>query len=208
MALCSVALRPRTVAATQLRPHREVNKIMNEELRSELLAMREKDISTRAGLVEKGELSDNEYHPIMKAVHEENNKRIKEIINETGWPLESEVGEEGAEAAWLLVQHAVLDPKFQEECIVLLKQAVEIGEAKAWYLAYLHDRVLIRQGKPQIYGTQHEVVNGCMKPLETENLEEVNKRRELLGIWSQEEHTASLQKDYDNIQINKAKHGS
>ena len=180
---------------------------MNDALRSELLAMREKDISTRASLVERGELGDNEYHPEMKLVHEENNKRIIEIVKKYGWPLESEVGEDGAEAAWLIVQHAVLEPEFQEQCIGLLKQAVEIGEAKGWFLAYLQDRVLIRQGKPQMYGTQHEVVNGCMKPMETESPEEVNKRRELLGIWTQEEHTASLQSDYDNIQINKLKRG-
>ena len=182
--------------------------IMNETLRAELLAMREKDISTRASLVEKGELGDKEYHPVMKSVHEENNKRIKEIIKEFGWPLESEVGEDGAEAAWLIVQHAVLEPQFQEECISLLKHAVEIGEAKGWFLAYLQDRVLTRQGKPQIYGTQHEVVNGRMKPMKTENPDEVNKRRDILGIWSQEVHTASLQKDYDDLQINKANRGT
>ena len=176
---------------------------MNEPLRTELLAMKEKDVSTRARLVENGELSDSEYHSLMKSVHEENNKRIKEIIEECGWPLESEVGEDGTEAAWLIVQHAVLEPEFQEKCISLLKHAVEIGEAKGWFLAYLQDRVLIRQGRPQIYGTQHEVVNGRMKPMKTDNPGEVKKRRELLGIWSQEEHTASLQKDYENIQINK-----
>lgn len=96
------------------------------------------------------------------------------------------MGEDGAEAAWLIVQHAVLEPEFQEECISLLKQAVEIGEAKGWFLAYLQDRVLICQGKPQVYGTQHEIVNRRMTPMATENPGEVNKRRQLLGIWSQE----------------------
>ncbi|OHX35989.1 hypothetical protein BJL95_02815 [Methylomonas sp. LWB] len=180
---------------------------MNQTLRTELLAMREKDISTRASLVERGELDDKEYHPEMRLVHEENNKRIKEIIEEFGWPLESEVGEDGSEATWLIVQHAVLEPEFQEECINLLKAAVERGEAKGWYLAYLQDRVLIRQGKLQIYGTQHEVKEGLMYPLPTENPAEVNVRRAALDLWSQEEHTEHLQKDYDKIQSNKASHG-
>jgi hypothetical protein len=57
--------------------------------------------------VESGELGDDAYHPAMKAVHEENNRRIKEIIRETGWPLASEVDEDGSEAAWLIVQHAL-----------------------------------------------------------------------------------------------------
>jgi Family of unknown function (DUF6624) len=183
------------------------NKIMNEPLQAELIAMREKDIATRARLVETGELDDKKYHPVMKSVHEENNKRIKEIIGEFGWPLESDVGEEGSEATWLIVQHAVLEPEFQQKCINLLKTAVEKGEAKGVFLAYLQDRVLIRQGKPQIYGTQHEVVNSRMRPLPTENPDEVDRLRSALGIWSQEEHTNYLQKDYDNIQENKARHG-
>lgn len=177
---------------------------MIQALRKELLAMRDKDISTRGNLVERGEMDDKEYHPEMRLVHEANNKRMKEIIEEFGWPLESEVGEDGSEAAWLIVQHAVLESAFQEECINLLKEAVKRGEAKGWQLAYLQDRVLIRQGKPQIYGTQHEVKDGLMQPLPTENPAEVNARRAELDIWTQEEHTDYLQKDYDKIQSNKA----
>lgn len=176
---------------------------MNESLRTELLAMSEKDIATRTRLVETGELDDKEYHPVMKSVHDENNKRIKEIIEAFGWPLESDVGVDGSEAVWLIVQHAVLEPGFQEQCINLLKGAVEKGEAKGWFLAYLQDRVLIHQGKDQVYGTQHEVKEGRVYPLPTENPNEVNAKRSALGLWSQEEHTEHLQKDYDNIQSNK-----
>jgi len=177
---------------------------MNQALRKELLAMREKDVSVRADLVERGELGDREYHPEMRLVHEANNIRIKAIIEGFGWPLESDVGEDGTEAAWLIVQHAVLEPEFQERCIDLLRTAVKAGEAKGWQLAYLQDRVLIRQGKLQIYGTQHEVKDGLMCPLPTENPTEVNERRAALDLWSQEEHTDCLQKDYDKIQSNKA----
>lgn len=81
---------------------------MSDKLREELLAMREKDVSPRARLVDRGELNDNEYHPEMRSVHEENNKRITEIIEKFGWPLETEVGEDGSEAVWLIVQHAAI----------------------------------------------------------------------------------------------------
>lgn len=50
---------------------------MKETLRKELLAMREKDFSTRARLVKRAELDYKEYHPAMRSVHEENNKTIK-----------------------------------------------------------------------------------------------------------------------------------
>ncbi len=136
----------------------------------------------------------------MRSVHEENSKRLKEIIDEYGWPLVIEVGEDSSEAVWLIVQHAVLEPEFQERCTNLLKMAAEKGEAKGWFLAYLQVRVLIHQGNLQICGTQHEVNDGLMYPLPTENPEEVNARRAALDLWSQEEHTEHLQKDYDKIQ--------
>ena len=176
-----------------------------EALRRELLEMKERDDSTRAILAAKGELDDEAYHPVMKAVHEENNRRMKEIIREIGWPLESEVGEDGSEAAWLIVQHAVLEPEFQEECLALLMAAVEAGEAEGRFFAYLQDRILVRQGKPQIYGTQHDKKAGRVFPFPTENPEGVNERRRALGLWSQEAHTSHLQQDHDAIQANKTK---
>jgi hypothetical protein len=180
---------------------------MNEKLRTELLSMRKKDISTRKRLADNGELLHGAYHPEMKRVHEENNFRIKEIINNGGWPLESEVGEDGAEAAWLIVQHAVLEPGFQKKCVILLENAVEKGEANSWHLAYLQDRVLVHENKPQIFGTQHIANNGKMEPLPIEDIQQANLKRAELGLWSLEEHTAHLQNDYDSIQRNKAKVG-
>lgn len=180
---------------------------MNEKLRKELLSMREKDISTRQRLADSGELEHDHYHPEMKKVHEANNSRIKEIINENGWPLESMVGEDGAEAAWLIVQHAILEPEFQKNCVSFIEKAVEKGEANSWHLAYLQDRVLIQEGRPQIFGTQHVVNKGKMEPLPIEDIKKANLKRAELGLWSLEEHTAHLQSDYDSIQRNKGKAG-
>jgi len=180
---------------------------MNEKLRKELLSMREKDISTRQRLVDHGELEHDSYHPEMRKVHEENNSRIKEIINENGWPLASVVGEDGAEATWLIVQHAILEPEFQKACVGLIEQSVEKGEANSWHLVYLQDRVLVQEGKPQIFGTQHVANNGKMEPLPIADIQKANLKREKLGLWSLEEHTAHLQSDYDEIQLNKEKAG-
>ena len=180
---------------------------MNEKLRKELLSMREKDISTRQRLADSGELYHDSYHPEMKRVHEENNSRIKEIISDYGWPLESVVGEDGAEAAWLIVQHAVLEPEFQKECVNLIKKAVEKGQANSWHLAYLQDRVLVQENKPQIFGTQHVANEGKMEPLPIEDIQQADSKRAELGLWSLEDHTAHLQRDYDAIQRNKEKAG-
>lgn len=178
---------------------------MNEQLRSELIAMKALDIATREKLVENGELKHDSYHPEMKAIHETNTTRMMAIIDETGWPSESMVGEDGAEAAWLIVQHAILEPQFQKRCLELLTSAIENGDANSWHLAYLQDRILTQDGKPQIYGTQHIAKDGKMQPLPIEDAATANKKRASLGLWSLEEHTAHLQKDYDTIQKNREK---
>ena len=180
-------------------------KTMNDALRKELIAMVEKDSEMRQRLADSGELATNEYHPLMREIHEENNQRIKEVVSEYGWPGISLVGKEGVHAAWFLVQHAVLEPEFQEQCVALLKDAVEVREAKGVYLAMLNDRVLIRQGKPQIYGSQHEVdEHGKLYPLTIEDPVIVDRLRREVGLESLAERTLFLQEDYDRIQQNTA----
>jgi len=98
--------------------------VLDKQLQNELQSMQEKDQRVLQELIDCGELSETEYHPRMKAIHEKNNARIKEIISTHGWPGFSIVGKEGSEAAWLIVQHAVLDTAFMEECLPLLKTAV------------------------------------------------------------------------------------
>jgi hypothetical protein len=48
----------------------------------------------------------------MQAIDAENLPWLKRVIAEVGWPGKSLVGDEGASAAWLLVQHADQDPAF------------------------------------------------------------------------------------------------
>ncbi len=173
-------------------------------LRAELLAMQARDLATRAALVESGELFDEGYHPRMRAVHEAHNRRMQALIEAHGWPRQSEVGEDGAEAAWLIVQHAVLAAGFQRACVPLLRAAVEAGEAPGWCLAYLEDRVRVGQGLPQRHGTQHETVDGVVRPLPVEDAATLNARRAALGMRSQQAHTAALQAEHDAAQAGRA----
>jgi len=95
---------------------------MNEQLRQELLAMREEDLRVRAELL-KGASSFGSYHPRMEELHEQNTARLKEIIAEHGRPGRSLVGEDGAIAAWFITQHAISDPPFQRRALELLREA-------------------------------------------------------------------------------------
>jgi hypothetical protein len=117
---------------------------MEDGLRAELLRRVEKDQVARKALDPDA----------MREADGENLPWLKGVIAAHGWPGASLVGTDGAHAAWLLAQHADADPAFQRQCLDLLTVAVEAGEARMRELAYLTDRVLLAEGKPQVYGTQ------------------------------------------------------
>ena len=177
---------------------------MNKELSDELLSMQHEDQKTLRELIDSGELGTIDYHPRIKEVHERNNKRIKQIIEQQGWPGISLVGREAAEAAWLIVQHAVLDTAFMESCLSLLREAVNRDEAEGSHFAHLQDRVLTMSGKPQIYGTQHDVdENGTAFPLPMENPAEVDNLRREMGLEALAEATTRIQERVNTIRRNR-----
>ena len=106
-------------------------------------------------------------------------ERLGEIVERHGWPTFTLVGKDGAKAAWLLVQHADLSPKFQRKCLDLMTKCTR-DEIFPDDLAYLTDRVLLAEGKNQVYGTQFTMANGKCKPrpLEDEaNVDQTEERR-------------------------------
>lgn len=170
--------------------------------------MAEEDQQVLQELIDKGELGTNEFHPRIKAVHEKNNSRIKEIIGQHGWPGFSLVGEEGSEAAWLIVQHAVLDTEFMNKCIPLLKEAISQKEAEGWCLAYLQDRVLTMSGEHQIYGTQHDIdANGVAYPLPINEPEKVDTLRNDIGLEPLSDATRRIQERYNRTLANRENNG-
>jgi hypothetical protein len=163
---------------------------VDEALRTRLLAMRERDLATRARLAETGALFEG-YNPEMREVHEANADALAQIIAERGWPGASLVGQEGAEAAWLIVQHAISRPEFCRRCLSLLREAAAQGEAPAWQAAYLEDRIRVLEGRPQLYGTSFDWdEEGLMSPLPIENPEQVDDRRRSVGLGPLSEATA------------------
>lgn len=118
---------------------------------------------------------------VLMVVDKLNTAWIEEVIEKRGWPGHAMVGRDGAQAAWLLVQHAP-DPAFQRRCLGLLTEAYEKGDASADQIAYLTDRVLVGEGKPQLYGTQFRTVRGRLEPYPIENAPEVDQRRANMGL--------------------------
>ena len=136
----------------------------------------------RAELAADGSLFQG-YHPRMRAVHDSHASRLARIMADHGWPGERQVGPEGAEAAWLIVQHAIAQPTLQRRALDALRAAVARGEAPALHAAMLDDRIRIFEGRSQRYGTQFDWnVSGELSPLPIEDPGSVDERRRTVGL--------------------------
>lgn len=111
----------------------------------------------------------------------ENTEWLGKIVDKHGWPTRTLVGKDGANAAWLLVQHADLSPQFQRKCLDLMAKAGD-DEVSKKDRAYLTDRVLLAEGKKQLYGTQFVFEGGKCKPRPLEDEANVDTRRAEVGL--------------------------
>jgi hypothetical protein len=151
-------------------------------LHEELLAMAGEDGAMRERLVEDGSLFDG-YNPLMAIVHRRNGDRLSEIVEAHGWPGRSLVGDDGADAAWLVLKHAIGDPGLQRRCLPLLELAAAGGEIPPWHFATLLDGIRFYEGRPQVYGSMFDWDdNGELAPWPIEQAEQVDQRRALVGL--------------------------
>ncbi len=114
-----------------------------------------------------------------------NLQKMKQVVRKFGWPTISLVGKRASQMAWLIVQHADTDLVFQKKCLRLMIKAAKTGEVTLQDVAYLADRVLINQGKPQVYGTQfYKDRDGQWVPRPIKNTDKLEERRKRVGLES------------------------
>ncbi len=160
----------------------------NEPLRRELLEMARLDRVTRAELAASGELFGTGYEPRMARVHARNAQRLRRVIESVGWPGADLVGPDGAEAAWLVLQHAIAEPDLLRRALPLLETAARAGRADPAHAAMLDDRIRFFEGRPQRYGTQLDWdADGHLSPGEVEDPRGLADRRLAAGLPPLEE---------------------
>jgi hypothetical protein len=163
-------------------------------LREELMAMAAEDRRVRAELAADGSLFDG-YHPRMAEVNGRNAARLAVILDRHGWPVPAMVGEDGAEAAWMVLQHAIGDPPLMRRGLELLARPGP-GEVDPARLAMLEDRVRASEGRPQRHGTQYDWDEaGQLGPLPVEDPGSVDELRRSVGLGPLEENTRRIREE-------------
>ena len=115
--------------------------------------------------------------------------KVKKILDERGWLGPDVIGQQGNGTLFLVIQHADLET--QEKYLPMLRDAVQKGNARASDLALLEDRVALRQGKLQMYGSQigRDPDTGESYVLPLEDPDNVDKRRASVGLGPLSEYT-------------------
>jgi len=146
---------------------------------------------------------------LLKEMHitdQENLVKVNAIIKRFGWLGPQKVGINGAQGLFLVIQHA--DLKTQEYYLPIIRNAEKRGEILSSNLAILEDRICMRSGKKQIYGSQGftDGQTGKKYIYPIIDIDNLDKRRNKMGMppmqdyvkgWNPEEY----KKDLPNIEM-------
>lgn len=163
-------------------------------LKNKLESIRVKDQALRLILPEiekKFGKESEELKYIWLLIHHQdsiNEIEVGKIIDRYGWLGANKVGDLANQSLWLVIQHAPIE--IQKKYLPYLRESVEKGESEGWYLAFLEDRILMRNGEKQIYGSQSTFnkETGKFHIYPIRDPENVNEKRNEIGLEPIEEY--------------------
>lgn len=133
----------------------------------------------------------------MKTTDSLNLIQVEAIINKYGWLGADKIGSQANTTLFMVIQHAELPA--QVKYLPLMREAVKKGNAKASSLALLEDRVALKQGKKQIYGSQiswnMQTNESFVAPLE--DPDNVDRRRTEVGLPTLQSYLAEMDMKWD-----------
>jgi hypothetical protein len=123
--------------------------------------------------------------------------KVEAILNQYGWLGSDDIGEKGNGTIFLVIQHA--GKAAQEKYLPLMRSAVRNGKALPSDLALLEDRVALKQGKKQIYGSQvfTDPETGESQVFPLLDPDNVNNRRKEVGLQPIEEYLKHFNMKWD-----------
>ena len=127
---------------------------------------------------------------------ERNEDGLKEIIKEFQFPTKELVGKDGMEAVFNIIQHS--EKGWQNSQLINVEKAVRNGDMDGANYAFLYDRIKVLNGEKQLYGTQVskiEPINQTVQLFDTEDLENLDKRRREVGMMPIEMYKRIALKD-------------
>ncbi len=122
--------------------------------------------------------------------------KVVSLIEKCGMPTLKEVNQEEMSAIWLVFQHA--NNYHRKQYLPQLKKSAQNGDLRMSQMALMEDRILMTDGKPQIYGSQisQNRENGGWMIYELQNPETVDKRRAEVGLGPLNEYVSQWEIEF------------
>ena len=138
---------------------------------------------------------------IFKKQNKKHIKTLQKILSEIKEPRISILGYNGALTAWLVVQHADYDPNLQKDHLIMMKKLYEKSPDDVYKegIAYLEDRILIKEKGKQLYGTQFrdsKLLKNTLEPYPVLYSKSPSNRRKKMGLLPMEEYIKELKQVY------------
>ena len=170
--------------------------VVDEKLRAELLEMRDRDQKARSDC-NKGTTHERMkcYASMSESVDKPNMKRLNEIYNSIGFPDAQRVGKDGVHAYYLILQHSS-DIVLKQKSLPGITKAFEEKHLSPSDYANFTDRLLVNQGKPQVYGTNFDFKDNKLVMSKTEDLKNLDERRKKIGLMPIAEYAKILKDLY------------
>jgi VWFA-related protein len=190
---CVTPEQVKSLAARVKNPKADVT--LNKKLRDELLKLWDKDEELLSKMLAKKGGDDNKAREDLEKHRQKSQERLCKILKSDGWPTSSFVGQDGATAAFTIFQNAP-SSRLQRDMVPVIVAAVEKNEIDKPHFAALFDRMRIRAGMNQLFGTQATVRNGVLvlAPIEAEA--QVDVRRKEFGLSPLQPYLRLLERTY------------
>jgi hypothetical protein len=162
-------------------PPAEPPAVVRDEARRELLERGRTDQAVREGFGTGGVI-DPAQAGAMARTDSANAAWLKAYVAKWGWPTSVQVGREAVQAAFLIVQHAVHDTAFMRAMLPAIEASHRRGDLEGGAVAMLTDRLEVKAGRPQIYGTQLSLTGGRWVLDPVVDSARLDERRRRMGL--------------------------
>ncbi|MGJ8683574.1 MAG: DUF6624 domain-containing protein [Nonlabens sp.] len=132
-------------------------------------------------------------------IDESNLTIIEQVLEKCGMPTKESAGELGHSAIWLVIQHASAEKR--KQYFPMLLEAAENGLLEPQDVALMQDRMLMDDGKPQLYGSQVMMNDdGTYELYELQEPERVDARRKKMGMGELNDYLSFFKIKFDVLQ--------
>lgn len=188
----------------------ELTQILKSDQELRELFMPDLKVERKKEILEYYKINESDFQKQGWKITEKNDsinlRKTEKIIKRYGYPGKNLVGTKLSTAVWYVIQHSKLP--VIEKYFPLIVKANENGDLEKQHVAMMEDRMLMYQGKEQIYGTQgagrlfvnpetkEEKWTNFIWPIQ--NPENVNALRNSMNIkMSIEDYAKSIGMDYE-----------